>query len=211
MAEEICLPAGVTFFSQPGEVLFVFSSREEAQRAIGNKKTYQRLQKLAEGKPRISVRSRDGRYQASLDRQAIQPSSLDLLKETGDRSFVEPQDANILFALNDEQELATWLVGERDRFIYGCNKVAADANKKPPNQLIGGNCSELWEEEELARLTSHLIADGAIRDHVNIGYRWQKDGDLYYRSRHEFCVDYVRMLFMGVPVRFEVVKQAIAL
>lgn len=119
--------------------------------------------------------------------------------------------SHLLFSNTEE---ACWLIRQRDQKVLLANPVAIAANHKPADQILTQDISILWQEENLQALMrdlSDIRENATLSDHTNIGYRWQQEGGIWRRVRHEFNVDYTPCNWMGEICRFERVKNAVAL
>ena len=112
---------------------------------------------------------------------------------------------------------AMWVICQKTQRTLYANPAAVAANgNRPPTDILNTDISVLWEDESLRKLTEQVNnANGWLTDHTNQGYRFQPNpepgGVLWLRVPYEFNVDYLRINYMGVPARFEHVKNAVPL
>jgi hypothetical protein len=109
-------------------------------------------------------------------------------------------------------ELPVWIIEQATQKVLFANPVALAANERPPGDILGSEINALWEQETLEALTQLVNVDRAVYNHTNTGYRWKraKKGDiLWTREKTEFNVDYFLTTYLGVPCRYELVRDAV--
>lgn len=110
---------------------------------------------------------------------------------------------------------AYWVICQTTQRVLFANYAAILANgNKPPTDILNSEINALWEDEALAKLIGLVNRTNKwIENHTNTGYRWERnehDGGLVWtRRKHEFNVDYHKITYLGVPARFEHVKDAV--
>lgn len=110
-----------------------------------------------------------------------------------------------------EKKFAVWIIDQATQEVLLANRVAIEANCKPPREILTKDISVLWDEEPLRELTNLVHRDKQVSDHTNTGYRWRKEegNNIWVRARHHFTVDYAEIAFLGQVCRFEIVKEAV--
>lgn len=121
----------------------------------------------------------------------------------------EDRDAELAEEAYSNKIKACWIIDQHTQEVLLANRVALDANHKPPREMLGKDISALWDENALQMLTEAVNNDRVIYDHTNIGFRWAMEEDRWFRKKHTFCVDYKLVNFLGRVARFEVVKEAV--
>jgi hypothetical protein len=124
----------------------------------------------------------------------------------------DDRDAELAALALGEKNQATWIIDQASQEVLLANRVALDANCKPPREVLAKDISALWDEEPLRELTELVHRDSLVRDHTNRGYRWHKEpgSEVWLRKKHDFTVDYAEVNFLGRVCRFEIVKEALA-
>ncbi|MCT7973404.1 hypothetical protein [Laspinema olomoucense] len=124
----------------------------------------------------------------------------------------DDRDAELAALALGEKNVATWIIDQASQEVLLANRVALDANCKPPREVLAKDISALWDEEPLRELTDLVHRDSLVRDHTNRGYRWHKEpgSEVWLRKKHDFTVDYAEVNFLGRVCRFEIVKEALA-
>ena len=123
----------------------------------------------------------------------------------------EDCDAELAQMAYSEKDYPVWIVDQVSQEVLLANRVALAANCKPPREILTKDISVLWEEDALRSLTDLVTVDRQVTDHTNIGWRWKKEenSSIWVRVKHEFNVDYHLVNFLGLPCRFEIVKNAV--
>jgi PAS domain-containing protein len=136
------------------------------------------------------------------------PSLAVSINEVAEYATIDNADAQMASLAHKEENHAAWIIDQDTQEVLLANRAALAANHKPPREILMENISSLWEEDALRKLTNLVNQDKLVNDHSNIGYRWQKDGSIWVRAKHEFHVDYHLINYLGRPARFEIVKAA---
>lgn len=146
------------------------------------------------------------------DSSATAPNSFnnDLIEQIADfRNREEECDAQLTLLAHSDRNRACWIIDQQDQSVLLANRVAVEANQKPPQNILASDISALWEPDSLRSLVDLVERDLTITTHTNTGYRWKREGDRWWRAKHQFIVDYTKIWYLGRPCRFEVVQAAI--